>query len=828
MPKINLERLQLIPLDHFSEADDFGKLIDGVTGTADNLNYEPLNSTSDIAFPHRILIDLWSEYTLEKFRFFDGSGSPTIQFYAGSTPFDLIQYGGDIVMNSFNVWRENTSVSGLTNIKYVMFVLVTPVSRFPSEIEVWGTRTGSAFVEPNADATNYPLIWDMVGTCGHPGGHDPVKLGQSFSIARMYYNLPYTQKLVNGVLKSRFDNSYAGGLNNAKFQAFKDNNVKINLDAQFSPNSVLNKNNFLSDFSGVTSTTSMGNSFSAITGTWGVINNKGYCVSALNSGSSITNIVIGTNDQDANVYTYQLEIALGNFFSSVYSIFRYSDPNNYLFVNVKGDNTLSLNKKVSGITTQIGATVSNAGVTGNTFMLRIDNNYSNVDLYVNSSYKGFFGDSHNQSAYKVGFGVISGSGTTGNLDRFDVATHHDDYKPIRWNADATNPNSYLDIAKVDYINIGYYGNGNVSISDLNLDLVPEFGHTQPSVANLDLIYSYEVWNEQNKFWQKSYGWYQPYVYAAMLSARYDGHEGTIGQKAGIKIADPNMVVVMAGMIKIDITYVQAMHYWFKNYRGDQRFAADVINFHHYCNDGEGQFTGTIGIMPEGANNNLLTKLQAIVDYRNKYLKGIEIWLSEIGYDTNQSIQRSPAIGSWDQEEVQGIWLIRTELIIAKSGIEKYMNFTFTDEPGVTTGSTGQYIKSGIVTSENTGQLPKKSWWFVKEFNDVFKTTDFKFISDESEINYNKFVFKNSSDDKLVFCWSPTQSGITISSQTITPPLGNTWESAKMITFNGLTSRTETTIPNNSSIITHINENPIGFFYRKSRRRIKKSHKVSWF
>jgi hypothetical protein len=81
----------------------------------------------------------------------------------------------------------------------------------------------------------------------------------------------------------------------------------------------------------------------------------------------------------------------------------------------------------------------------------------------------------------------------------------------------------------------------------------------------------------------------PMEQAALLSAAFDGHEGTVGAGAGVGVrnADPDMLVSMgglsgAGQVALDI--VTTMRLWFQKHRKDGRFAANALNFHFYCND----------------------------------------------------------------------------------------------------------------------------------------------------------------------------------------------------------------------------------------------------
>lgn len=48
-----------------------------------------------------------------------------------------------------------------------------------------------------------------------------------------------------------------------------------------------------------------------------------------------------------------------------------------------------------------------------------------------------------------------------------------------------------------------------------------------------------------------------------------------------------------------------------------------------------------------------------------------MWLTEFGYDTSpRSPNLAPAYGSFDAEDVQGMWLIRTYMYLAAARIDR--------------------------------------------------------------------------------------------------------------------------------------------------------------
>lgn len=72
--------------------------------------------------------------------------------------------------------------------------------------------------------------------------------------------------------------------------------------------------------------------------------------------------------------------------------------------------------------------------------------------------------------------------------------------------------------------------------------------------------------------------------AAMASAAYDGHEQSMGAGVGAKNADKGFKVILAavtGTGRRNLDYMRMISLWGKAFRKDQRFPADVLNFHGY-------------------------------------------------------------------------------------------------------------------------------------------------------------------------------------------------------------------------------------------------------
>lgn len=277
---------------------------------------------------------------------------------------------------------------------------------------------------------------------------------------------------------------------------------------------------------------------------------------------------------------------------------------------------------------------------------------------------------------------------------------NEEAKPVPEGKDTEAPASYAQHAAHLFQYAARYGSRKVD--DALIDLAPG----QPRKSGLGLLRYLENWNEPDKTWRERAGRFHPYELAAMSSADYDGHRGTLGKTVGIRNADPNMKLVMGGLAGMNLEYLRAMKFW-ADWNRDGEFPANVINLHHYSSDGDEQSFKTQGISPEA--DHLREKLATFVNWRDANLPDCELWLTEFGYDTNpKSPLHAPVIGSMNTEQVQAIWLIRSYLAIAAAGVDRAAMFMLRD---VNSAGTGVFETCGLVTEKGRWE-PKPSWFYT--------------------------------------------------------------------------------------------------------------------
>lgn len=326
----------------------------------------------------------------------------------------------------------------------------------------------------------------------------------------------------------------------------------------------------------------------------------------------------------------------------------------------------------------------------------------------------------------------------------DSNRKHD--KPIAPGSDPTRPESYVAHASYLFQFAARYGSTRV---DANLLKLKE---GQPVRSGLDLVRYIENCNEPDKWWEGRAAHFLPGELAAMCSADYDGHRGAMGPTAGVRNADPNMKLVLGGLARPDIEYLRAMKLWADLHR-DGEMPFDVINLHHYSTDGGGQGgQATTGISPEA--DGLRERFAAVVEWRDRYLPGAEVWVSEFGYDTHpRSPFRAPAIGSFSNEEVQAQWLVRSYLALAAAGVDRAQQFMLRD---VDAQNPGKFNTCGLTSTKATGHQPKRSWYYVVTLRHILSGTRFDREIDSGDERVRIYRFRTDDTSPSVYAiWCPT-------------------------------------------------------------------------
>ncbi|WP_257668235.1 hypothetical protein [Parapedobacter tibetensis] len=273
-----------------------------------------------------------------------------------------------------------------------------------------------------------------------------------------------------------------------------------------------------------------------------------------------------------------------------------------------------------------------------------------------------------------------------------------DYTPIPKGANKSDPASYTAMAKLGFQVAARYGK-NTDIPR-NLVKAVTWGDREDIKIGLGTLEYIECSNEPDKDWRGPNAQQSPEEYAAQLSAFYDGHMGTLGEGVGVKNADPDMKVVMAGIAFPNPEWVDKMIAWCKKNRvkdGDYSLCFDVINYHEYSSKRQGEWWGnpdlTVnhGMAPELTDvGNVAT---AFVNLSKEKVGSMEVWVTECGFDVNErSIQRALTIGNKTIFDTQADWILRTALLYGRKGIDRVFFYMLND---VDINIETQYASSGL-------------------------------------------------------------------------------------------------------------------------------------
>ena len=350
-------------------------------------------------------------------------------------------------------------------------------------------------------------------------------------------------------------------------------------------------------------------------------------------------------------------------------------------------------------------------------------------------------------------------------------------------ADKFKPETYAAYADIAYQYAARYGSTNNRYLFDNVST-----HSTGTVKTaLRCIKWLELGNEPNGEDQNGA---TPYQLAALTSAAYDGHQRTIladcfdsygtSYFLGAKNADPNFKLAMAGLAGIGSNYITSMVYWMKANRTDGCIAMDAFNVHTYFGK---YFTLNgqqicVGVSPE--EYGLIDAMANLVEFRDKYYPNVEVWITEFGWDTNQSYETmtsAHAYGQYSGREVQAMWLARAYLALAVAGVDKatmYMVEDVADDRFTygKYGTCGVYGPEVIDTyDETTGKLidhqmtgkmiPKESYYILYTMKRALG--EMRFQRELSSGNEDVWIYEFADDNGNYgyALWCPTSDGTKV-------------------------------------------------------------------
>ncbi|MBO5356234.1 MAG: InlB B-repeat-containing protein [Clostridia bacterium] len=338
-----------------------------------------------------------------------------------------------------------------------------------------------------------------------------------------------------------------------------------------------------------------------------------------------------------------------------------------------------------------------------------------------------------------------------------------------------NPHTYFMYADSMFAFAARYGSN--SSTDLLNTLALHASDTNK--VGLNCLEWIEMGNEPEGAWNGIHNYYSAYQLAALTSAAYDGHCRTMvssvmdsGYHLGLKNADPNMKAAMAGVSAVSNEYITSLCYWMKANRPDGKIAFDAFNVHCYMtktitlpNDSN----ATVGISPEEAG--IVDTLSQLIAIRDKYYPEKEVWITEFGWDTNQSYATSTSAHAYSNEktgvsytgrEVQAMWLTRTYLLLSASGIDKATMY-MCEDCGVEEVSVGKYGTAGVIgykydENGNTVEFKKDSYYYLYTLKNTLGDYTFNEEIEAYDENVMIYEYKTKEGKTAYAVWCTTSDG----------------------------------------------------------------------
>ncbi len=312
--------------------------------------------------------------------------------------------------------------------------------------------------------------------------------------------------------------------------------------------------------------------------------------------------------------------------------------------------------------------------------------------------------------------------------------------------DGSQPEDYLE--RLEFIGqlVARYGAQKVDKSLLE---------TADKVTGLNYIKYYEDDNEPDYWWENPL--WPAEKYAVYCNAVHDGYGVETSEDyplLGIKSVDSSAVHVLAGMATESPAYIQKI---LNNSNG--RVPFDVLNIHTYCTD------HTDGYSPENESHGIEKNLGDFMDWCNRTLPDVPVWITEFGWDTYISSGNHSYVYAPPQQQAN--YILRSYFVTLKMGFQKA--FLFMDKDPNSTG-TLQYSSSGLISDQNTGHEKKPSYYYLATMQNVLgeaaydSTLAYRQTAGNNEV-YN-FKFRNVNDDLIYVLWtrldnSDTDSGASL-------------------------------------------------------------------
>ena len=315
-----------------------------------------------------------------------------------------------------------------------------------------------------------------------------------------------------------------------------------------------------------------------------------------------------------------------------------------------------------------------------------------------------------------------------------------------------DPMSYGRHAKTMWTLAAVFGKTKVDTALMDIKDVKKF-------SGQGLMDRFENGNEEDAYWTPFY--WTPVDYFALSSADYDGHEGKLGARHGIRNADANSKLLMSGMIQLDTNRVRTLKFLCGQLRADKQFIwQGGVQYHYYSNNAKDNTKPPdYGISPE--EDHMREKLARVRAFHDRVLPGVPLILGENGYDRNQhSWQRTPVLPGYNEAESQGIMEIRSLIACFMAGFDQYNQYMMRNAT-VNEDAPGPYATSGMISGPGTSVIyPMWYYWsaLVKHLGAYIPD---KIISESGDVWIYRLRRRDNPVKLAYILFSPTTSGNSI-------------------------------------------------------------------
>lgn len=338
--------------------------------------------------------------------------------------------------------------------------------------------------------------------------------------------------------------------------------------------------------------------------------------------------------------------------------------------------------------------------------------------------------------------------------------HKEQEKPVNQDGmDTENPISYSRHARTFWNIAAIFGRQAQDSNQLDVTDIPKR-------SGLNLMQRIENGNEEDGWWSNNY--WTPMDYFALSTADFDGAEGKLGPKTGIKQADPGFQLMTSGMIQLDTNRVRTLKFLCEQLRTDKKFIWEGgVQYHYYSNDGIMAIReASTGISPE--EDSLRSKLSRVRAFHDRILPGIPLILGENGYDRKQSSwQRTPLIPGYNEGQSQGIMVIRSMIAVFMARFDGYNQFMMRSASNDENAS-GTFATSGMIGGPANPIIYPAWYYWATVMQNLGSFKPDGIVSEAGPVWIYKLRNCNNPKQIAYILFSPTHNGSLIKNFRLKP------------------------------------------------------------